>query len=141
MNTGSYSKTYVIKYDPVPLARIRFAQGHAYDSQKHLKMIWGIALRNLHGDAPLFTGPLLLDITFFMPRAKSTLNKKSSKNKYYHVYKPDLDNMIKWVCDISNEILFNDDCIISVINSRKIYSEDVSRTEFTLRELNETEKA
>lgn len=123
---------YTLLGDPIPLARTRLGRKHVWDSQKELKLITGINLVRQHDDQPLFAGPLHLDIIFFMHIPAKT---KEPHNGKHHVFTPDLDNMIKWICDISISILFADDSIIASINAEKIYDK-IPRTEFTLRELN-----
>lgn len=123
------STVYVIVGDPIPLARARHIHNRVYDSQKALKLINGITLRAQHNDRPLLSGPLHLNVQFYMPIAAT-----SRKKAFYHVFKPDLDNLIKWICDISNSILFNDDCIVAKITATKMYDKN-PRTEFTLEVL------
>ena len=91
---------YTLDFDPIALARIRVAINsnccRVWDSQKSDKLVCGITIRNQHnqhGDAPLYKGPLLLDVTFYM-RIKRT--NTSCKPNQYHCYTPDLDNMIKY---------------------------------------------
>lgn len=117
---------YIILGNPIPLARARLTRDRVFDPQKQLKLITGINLRTQHDERPLYHGPLHLDVVFFMPRAISNKAKSS-----YHSYKPDLDNLVKWICDISTTILFDDDCIISKITASKVYDKN-PRTEFTL---------
>lgn len=117
---------YIIKGEPIALARPRHGRNNQiYDSQRNEKLVNGITLLAQHHDRPMYTGPLHLDVTFFMP-IKPTGKKKDG----YHSYTPDLDNMIKWVCDISNNVLFVDDCIVAKITAAKVYDR-VPRTEFT----------
>lgn len=121
---NSHIKTYVIQGDPVALARARFARGSVYDPQKNLKFITSLMLKNQHGDLDFHRGPLHLTVTFFMGIARHT-----KRPYYHHIYRPDLDNLIKWINDISNNILFEDDCTVSKITATKVYDE-TPRTEF-----------
>jgi Holliday junction resolvase RusA-like endonuclease len=135
--TGQFSspslhKTYVIDGPPIALARPRMNGMRIYDSQKKEKLLWGIELKDQHGDADLFKGPLHLSVVFFMPIPESyTIDKKMKVAGHSHVFKPDLDNFIKWVCDVATGILFADDCIIAKITATKIYHLE-ARTEFTI---------
>ena len=119
-------KIYVLNGDPVPLARGRFSDKtkRIYDSQKTLKLLNGIALRSQHDDQPMYTGPLHLIVTFFIG-----IPKNSKRLYYHHTFKPDLDNLIKWICDISNSVLYHDDCTIAKITATKLYDTN-ARTEF-----------
>jgi len=125
--------TYTIKGDPIALARGRYHNRKVYDSQKNEKLVLGITLLNQHKDRPLYTGPLQLDVTFYMPIAKSRQKQRNVLLNTYHVFTPDLSNMIKFIEDIANDILYSDDCLISKINAKKIYGEP--RTEFTITQL------
>ena len=122
---------YTVEGTPNSLARPRFGLGHVYDSQKQLKFGVGLQLRNQH-EFPPFEGPLKIEITFFMP-----ISTRISKKKYDklvctpHYIKPDIDNLIKFLLDCSNGIIFADDAQISVIIARKIYS-IMPRTEFSI---------
>lgn len=71
-----------------------------------------------------------MHVIFFMPIPTSRSKKKQLEllNKP-HLFKPDLSNLIKFVEDCCNNIVFKDDCIITSINAQKVYS-DTPRTEF-----------
>jgi len=127
------SRSYVIPGPCVPLARARFAKGRVFDNQKKIKLIAGIHLRSQHGIEPLFAStPLKLEVTFFMEIPKTRI--KHVHEGDYHFYKCDNDNLIKFLCDIGNHVIWVDDSLISVIISTKKYSKD-ARTEFTISEL------
>jgi Holliday junction resolvase RusA-like endonuclease len=135
MSAKRISELYIIPGDPTPLARARFTRDRVFDSQKHAKFAWGILLRNQHDESPFFCGPLGMDIVFFMPiAASSSSKKKASLMDKFHISKPDISNLLKFLEDCAQGILYNDDCIISQISCKKIYS-DNPRTEFKVFEL------
>jgi len=127
--------TYVLEGDPVALARVRISrtQGvfRVFDSQKELKLISQITLRNQHGHRPLYKGPLHIDCDFYFHIPKTN---KIARLGYYHVYKPDVDNLCKMILDISNGILFHDDSMVAEITCRKLYDAK-PRTEFRIYKL------
>lgn len=125
---------YTLKGDPIPLARARISSAHKkmWDSQKEKKLICGITLRSQHQSRPLYQGPHLLKVTFFMPIPKTKRHLELENSP--HFFRADLDNLIKWICDIGTGVLYKDDCIIAAINAKKIYG-DPPRTEFTLTPL------
>ena len=127
---------YTILGEPQPLsrARIGFGARHMYDSQKDAKRAFAIHIQNQHGRDPFFQGPLHLDITFYMKMPKVKKRNLPSKRYQYHYYKADLSNLIKFVEDVSEKILYENDCQIAYITARKIYH-DIPRTEFTVKEL------
>lgn len=125
------SISYIIDGEPVPLARHRHGNGHAWDSQKKIKFGIGMQISNQHNNLPFLEGPLKLDIIFYMP---IPLKGAKSLNGTIHSIRPDLDNLIKMILDVANGIVYKDDCIVSSINAHKQYSA-LPRTEFTLTEL------
>lgn len=128
------NKIYIISGDPVALARCRYnPRNHkVWDSQKEQKVYSSLSLRSQHKDTPLFEGPLCMDINFFMEIPKK--HKKADIAGNPHIFKPDIDNLIKFVLDCCNKILYNDDCTITKITASKVY-DDNPRTEFTIESL------
>jgi Holliday junction resolvase RusA-like endonuclease len=130
------SHSFVLEGDPVPLARARFGQRRVWDSQSELKICRGIELQRQYTFKTPLSGPLHLEVRFYFEPAKRISRKKIiEKNKNYHAIRPDTDNLIKFICDISNGILFRDDCLVASIKAEKLYDNDRARTEFTLTEL------
>ena len=125
-------KTYIIKGDPIPLARGRYSSktNSVWDCQKQEKLIAQFEMRAQH-DNVSFVGPLHIDVTFFMKIPK---NKNSSIAGNSHIFKPDLSNLLKFIEDIGTGILYHDDCLIASVFARKIYDEN-PRTEITVREI------
>ena len=129
------NKVYVINGDPVPLLRPRFSRytQRVYNSQKNTMLVASIDLQSQHNQLPFFKGALHLDITFFMAPSKSLrLSKKQIFHGKPHIFRPDLSNLIKFVEDIANGVLYEDDCIISSITAKKVY-DIIPRTEFTIQ--------
>jgi len=123
-------KVYVIKGDPIPLARARHVRNRIYDPQKAIKAIASIDLCRQHNEEAFLEGPLHLNATFFMKTPESIAAKKRSDlYSKPHVYKPDLDNLLKLICDISSGVIYHDDCIIASITAHKVY-DPIARTEF-----------
>jgi Holliday junction resolvase RusA-like endonuclease len=72
-----------------------------------------------------FTVPLLIDMTFRMPIPKSTskpLRAQMLTGMIYHMKKPDIDNLTKFILDVMNDLVFVDDAQISTLYVRKVYS-------------------
>jgi Holliday junction resolvase RusA-like endonuclease len=128
-------KEYIILGDPIPLARARHGGGKTWDPQKHLKLNWSLKLAEQHDDEPLFEGPLHLDVTFFMAKPKTSAKQTALMQDKPHYCKPDLDNMLKWVFDCSNKILYHDDSCIASVHCDKRYS-DIPRTSIKVSEIN-----
>lgn len=126
---------YTLPGIPTPLMRARFSNGRVYDGQKRIKTNLSLHILNQHGNAPLMTGPLHLDVDFYFPLpAKMSLKNKEKLYGTSHIYKPDLDNLIKMVDDLCNNVVYGDDCIIASLSARKRY-DILPRTEFVFKQL------
>ncbi len=131
-------KSYIINGDPIALARPRFGKDNVYDSQKREKLIVGIDLRNQHEGEDPYDGPIHMEITFFMPMPNSWSDKKKRDTLgTYHHLRPDIDNLVKFILDSANAVLFKDDAIVASINTHKVYSSK-PHTKITIRELDDT---
>lgn len=129
------SKKYVLSREPKPLARPRFFEKRVYDSQQSLKLLLGVELSNQHEDLPPFDGILHFDIDFYLPLPITKSTKTKLERQKYHIYKPDLSNLIKLIEDICVDTgIIKDDCNIASIYSRKFYGSP-SRTEFVITQL------
>lgn len=131
------SRLYTITGSPIALARPRFSKdsGNVWDSQKVLKHALIVDLEDQHAAAPLFTGALHLSVCFYMPLPKQMCyEKKLIRVKEHHVTRPDLSNMLKFIEDCAQGILFANDSAIVSTDALKCYSFE-PRTEFTIIEL------
>lgn len=126
---------YKIADKPIAQKRPRFSYRGVYDPQAIQKNDCKFELRVQHRYKPYFTGPISMKITFFMPIPKSTTKKKAKELLGSpHIKKPDVDNLVKWVLDCSNNVLYKDDSIVYSLSVCKKYS-DNPRTEFTISEV------
>ncbi len=114
--------------DPIPWARPGFFHKGkklvGYDTQAKLKEGYKWQMKSQFRDAPL-NGPLLVDISFFMPIPKATsgIKRKQMVNGIiYHIKKPDVDNLTKFVLDCLNGLIIVDDSQVTEIRAKKIYS-------------------
>ena len=123
---------YILDGDPVAWARAGINGGRLYDTQKHLKLIMGLNIRNQHGDRPFFEGPLILEVTFFMPIPKRVKNRSLLEGQPTKS-KPDCSNLVKLIEDSCIGLLYKDDAIIYKIVAQRVYGQR-PRTEFIFRE-------
>ena len=65
-----------------------------------------------------------IELLFGMPYPKSKLRKDTDLSKIPHNVKPDLDNLIKFVLDCGNSLLWPDDKRVVRLVSEKIYSDE-----------------
>ena len=83
----------------------------------------------MHRPEKLLDGPLALEATFYLLRPKSIPKKR----KYPHT-KPDLDNLIKAVCDALKGLIYTEDSRIVDKIIRKRYG-DPPRVELKIEEI------
>ena len=121
---------YIIPGKPVPLQRPRYSIAHIYDCQKREKASARIWIQNQHGDTDLYAGSLLLNVEFYFETPKRT----QSLNGKYHIGPPDTDNCLKFLCDISQGLLYKNDSQIAQIIATKLYDR-TPRTEFTITQI------
>lgn len=125
-------KIYIIKGDPTPLARPRMGQKRVYDPQKNLKLVASIEINLQHADAPMLEGPLHLDVIFYMKAPEGiSIKRREAMHGLSHIFRPDTDNLVKFIGDVCSGIIFHDDCSIAKITAQKKY-DAYPRTEFTI---------
>lgn len=125
---------YCISGDPTPLARARFGHGVVFDSQKQLKLIWGIHLRSQHDNQPKYSGPLGIFLIFYMPMSANATKKRKLIPGDFHYIRPDNSNLVKFIEDVGNDVIYNDDAVIADIRGIKIYDKK-PRTELIIQPL------
>jgi Holliday junction resolvase RusA-like endonuclease len=128
------TKIYTVHGDPLALARPRFTTGRVWDCQKQLKFTFSLALQEQHNNEPLFTGPLHIDMVFYMPMPNISISRKVKLNNTYHIFTPDLTNLEKFAEDVATGIIYANDCIVSSFYSYKIYDNN-PRTDIIVTEL------
>lgn len=126
--------TYQLPVDPLALARHRHGKGRVWDSQKQEKLYYGILLSNAHGDRPLYTGALHIDINFYMKVPESAGKQKPSREGHWHVQVPDTSNCLKFLEDVGSGIIYADDRTICSVWPQKRWSA-IPRIEFSVWEL------
>lgn len=105
-----------------------------YDPQDSQKKTVSTHLRSCFSGLGEEVSGYSVHFQFFMPLAASL--SKSERNRRLwsgvHLEKPDLDNLVKFYLDVSNEILWQDDRFIFEFSASKVYS-DAPRTIITVR--------
>ncbi len=117
---------------PIPKARPRMTRaGHTYTPAKtkgYEALVRRECLLAMKGQAPM-QQPLLLSAIFYLKLPESwPLWKKAAALSGHLVPdgKPDLDNMLKAVCDAMNGIAYDDDSqVVCLDNIYKVYSDKV----------------
>ena len=132
---------FTIPGKPKALKRHRSTRGgHMYDpSSKEKQEMW-LQIARFKPKYPL-EGDIYLKATFYMPRPKnhyrtgkySHLLKDAHKDIIYHSVKPDLDNLVKMICDVIQPQMICDDSQICILQAEKVYGQE--RTEITIQEI------
>ena len=120
---------FTIPGNPKPQQRHRVARnGRMYDpSSKDKKQTWlQIAL---HCPKLPLAGDISIKLVFYMARPKN--HYRTGKYKHllkdnvseYHSYKPDLDNMVKLICDViqGKGRMICDDSQICMLQAEKVW--------------------
>jgi len=117
----------IVYGNPRPLQRPRLSRGRVYNpSSDDINKMKRILQQ--HVKKPL-DGALDMHIAFYMPIAKSLPKKKQAERENApHTSRPDLDNLIKLVCDAGNGILYHDDCQVVSLTATKCYGTDPQTT-------------
>ena len=133
---------FTIYGKPIALKRHRSTRsGRMYDpSAKDKKKIW-VKIAKYNRSLPL-TDEIMIQLLFVMERPKS--HYRTGKFKHllkddipeYHSYTPDLDNLVKMICDViqGKDRFILDDSQIYRIQAEKIYGEK-PRTEVIIEKI------
>ena len=124
---------------PTPQKRPRFARMgryvKTYDTNKSLKE--GI-IESLATQLPkdLITTPLKVKVCFYFPHIKSHYKSNGAlKDKlFYKDTKPDIDNLVKFIFDTLNGVIWRDDALIVSLEASKRF-DDRPRTELYIEEI------
>lgn len=126
--------TFIVEGIPVPKARARVVMRGKFPTAytpKHSKdyetlvAITAKSAMNKHGMKMIETACDLF-VQFYMPIPASTSKKKAEQMKegqIKHTKKPDLDNMLKGLCDGMNGVVWKDDSQVVRIVTSKHYGE------------------
>lgn len=125
---------YVLKGDPVAWARAGLCKGKFYDKQRHDKLIHGIDLQRQHDEQPLLSCPLKLTATYYFRIPNSHHKKRDDMIGSPMSFTADLDNLVKFTCDLCKDVIISDDRIIWSIAAKKIWW-DEGKTEFSFMTL------
>ena len=91
-------------------------------------------LSHRSGDGPLIPAntPIGLNVIFYMPIPSGLSKRKLALLDFKHIKKPDTDNLLKFLKDCGNGVLWADDSQVWEVRARKIYDE-APRTEIVLK--------
>ena len=130
-------RMYKVIGKPVAWARpSQTVNGIRYDSQKDEKKDYGFQLLRCHRGG-LIDRPMIVMLTFFVEIPKSS---KKIEPLDYRTVRPDLSNLIKFIEDAANGVIWKDDSLIVELQAKKVYDFN-PRTEMIIIEVdNESRK-
>lgn len=124
----------VVNGEPNSLKRHRFSKGKTYNPSKQDQITFADSL-NWNSDP--ITSDMSIQLKFYFERPKS--HKKNIAKQPKHPLKKDLDNLVKFVLDAMNKVVFDDDKrVIQITASKEYVSSDntsTARTEMTIKVL------
>jgi Holliday junction resolvase RusA-like endonuclease len=103
--------------------RGKFVTTYNCQESEEGKVRWGMSAAMNGRDAIPSGIPVTLRVTFFMPIPAST-SKRKRESLIWHVKTPDLDNLLKFLKDCGNGILWHDDSQVCEIYAGKIYADN-----------------
>jgi len=122
--------TLEVKGIPIAKKRPRFARigkfVRTYDPQETEESRFLFEIQKQWNKPPIST-PIKVRCSFEMPIPKSTSSKKTLlmlKEEIKHTKKPDISNLIKFVEDCLNKVVWNDDSQIVYLAGGKFYSDE-----------------
>ena len=139
---SNFKVSIVVPGKPVPKARFRMTKsGHTYtdkatlQQEKAVKILGKAAMKAaMKGGSPITADGVEMDIAFVFEMPKSwSLKKRAEKLGTPHGVRPDLDNLVKMICDVMNKGFYVDDSQICMLQAEKIYG--TPRTEVVIEEL------
>ena len=127
--TITISGTPIAKKRPRFVRRGKFVGTYNCQDTEEGKFKWELlrgVLPHRDGDGPLAPAgiPVSLDVIFFMPIPASISKKKRGEYEgcaIPHTKKPDLDNLVKFVKDCANGVLWRDDSQVVILTASKSY--------------------
>lgn len=127
------SKEYTINIRPIPWSRAGHNGNHFYDKQHQEKLAYGLCIAQQHGNDPIFTGPLQIEMIFYIPIPKLKRNRTDGN---YHYSVPDADNFCKFLMDAitQTQVVWHDDKQCSLGSWAKLYDKN-PRVYFKITEL------
>ena len=119
--------TIELEGKPIPLHRPRACKRGAfiqmYNDQEPIMNEYRWLIKGMF-NAPIYTVPMRIGVTFFMPIPKATPKARRAEmlaNILRPMSRPDLDNLLKFILDCMNGIVYEDDsqiCELGIIEKR-----------------------
>ena len=118
---------FVVKGEPFPLSRNKSMNSSLWEQMRGKKIYYRISLESQREPHPLISGPIDIEVTFYLKP------KLAEKGKTSHISKPDLSALIYFIERIAQGTIFRKCCTINNLHAKKIYDNN-PRTEITVIE-------
>jgi Holliday junction resolvase RusA-like endonuclease len=124
----------VIKGNPVPQKRHKFARGFSYDPSSKDKKTTKLQIKSQYKNKSIHEGPVSIFINFYMQRPKNHYrtgkfnNMLKANKELHHIKRPDIDNLLKFILDCMNGIVYKDDSQVFCCTAQKLYGEEPQTT-------------
>jgi len=130
--------------NPITKLRPRFTKkGIAYDSQKLEKQATAcLVMQQMAQNRQIkrYSGPIEVNMTFHTPIPKSWSQKRRmAVIGMPDTRRPDIDNFAKFILDVMNRLVYEDDSLITTLHCEKVYS-DEPRTEIYIQEVHDEDR-
>lgn len=131
-------QSYTLQGNPLPKLRPRFTKnGRAFNCQKREGNTARVQFLQQMGEQRIlrrYDGPISVSMGFYTPIPVSWSHKRQEcANGQPDPTRPDIDNYVKFPLDVMNQLIFNDDNLVTELHCVKKYS-NVPRTEITVCE-------
>ena len=133
---------FIVEGRPKPQIRHKFSYGRTYDpsckdKEEFLQKVIELAPK------PPIAAPIRVILIFYMPRPKYMFRTGKFKGMLkpnqpiQHSKTPDIDNLVKMVCDALNGVFYKDDSQISQLKAEKLYCDvdEKPRTEVHIEQI------
>jgi hypothetical protein len=130
------SYSFVVTGDPSPLSRIRHTRGSLFDSYKIAQERFKEEIQEAFDGKKKIVGAVALEVTFLMPMPSSWPPiKKKEMMGLPHIMKPNSCDILNFVTECGQFLLYDEDCVIYKVEMNKLYEdEEGPRTIFTITE-------
>lgn len=126
---------YIIDGSPVPLSKSRKGlQTREWNIERHHFQKSIESLEEQHKGNKRYKGPLVFDVTFYMPIPEHYTLKRKLLIGAPHYCDPNLHNLFNLVKEAATEVLFAEEFFVATIRASKVYDLN-PRTEFYIIEL------
>lgn len=126
---------YVINDDVSRYVRSDMNKKRIWDLVSEFKVRNQISLEEQHGNHNLLSGPLHLEVTFYLSHKAIKKPERDRHNQFCHTTRPYLSCLIYFLETICANTVFVSGCHIVSVISQKYYDSDNPRTEFRFYEV------